>query len=200
MFSLDQNAAVQVNGGGNRISESGIYKGKITRAEWSSSQSSQAAFINIDFKSDDGMEANYMSICYQKGDGQQAFGYKTLMAIMAVCGVQNITQASHNGKTICPELTDKAIALALQAESDWYQDKNTNEWKPTTNMHIYVPFERATGKTAKEKLQNLEAKTHLTLKVNDKKPKPQPMPTQYEHQQSQAQYSDVPEFSDNIPF
>lgn len=177
MFTLDQEAAKSV-GQSNRINESGIYAGVITRFEYSESQSSQAKFVNIDFKTNDGREANYMSLCYQKGDGGRAFGYNTIMAIMACTGVNQTSMVNHNGKNICPELTNKPIAFALQAEGDWFQDKETGDWKPTTNMHIAMPFDVQTRKTAKETLENSEAKTVNVFKPTDKPGKPKPMPTQ----------------------
>lgn len=206
MFTLDTKAASNVNGGGNRINESGIYKGKITRAEWNTSNSSQAGFLSIDFKSDDGKEAKFMSICYQKGDGTRAFGYDTMMAIMAVTQNRNITSANLNGKNVCPELKDKPITLALQAEGDWYQDEQTGEYKPTTNMVIYVPFNYQTGQTAKELLAGINASVINNLVVNDRKGKDKPQQG-YANQsqpQTQAQAGFTPQmnndYDDSIPF
>lgn len=210
MFQLDTEAASKVNGGGNRINESGIYKGKITRAEWSASNSSQAAFLNIDFKSDCGKEAKFMSICYQKGDGSKAFGYDTMMAIIATTKNRQVTSADYNGKKVCPELIDKPIALALQAEQDWYFDDQSGDYKPTTNMLIYVPFVYDTGHTAKELLSKLEPQTITRLVVNDRKPKDKPVqqsqggfaPNQQSAPQGGASNPMEPpiDFDDDIPF
>lgn len=202
MFTLDKEAAMNV-GASNRIAESGIYAGTITRFEYSESQSSQAKFVNIDFKSNDGREANYMSLCYQKVDGTRSFGFNTIMAIMACTGVSQTSMVNHGGKNICPELTNKGIAFALQAEGDWYQDKNTGKWKPTTNMHIAMPFDVQTKKTAKETIEGTEAKVVSAMKVVDKPSKPQPMATQAQggYDNSMPSY-DVPptDYEDSIPF
>jgi hypothetical protein len=204
MFHLDAEAAKSVNGSGSRINESGVYDGFITRAEWTDSPSSQAKFLNIDFKCHDGREASYMSICYQKGDGSKSFGYNTMMAIMACMKIRGVTSSNVAGKNVCPEMTGSAITLALQAEGDWYQDKNTGEWKPTTNMHIYVPFSSETKQTAKEILDNLSGETYGKISINDKKPKPKPQDQynqQQAHQQAQPQYNEPPmDFDDGIPF
>ena len=193
MFQLDQAAASSVNGGGNRINESGIYDGVITRAEWSQSQSSQAAFLNLDFKSDDGKEANYMSICFQKGNGERAFGYNTMMAIMACCKLRNITQAQMGDKLVCPELTNARVTLGLQAEADWFQDKVTNEWKPTTNMQVFIPFNSETKQTAKEFLEGASSSVYGKISISDRKPKPKP------EMQSQPQYDEPPMGNEGFP-
>lgn len=212
MFQLDTNAAKSVTGAGNYINESGLYDGVITRAEWSDSPSSQAKFLNLDFKSDEGQEANYMSICYQKGDGTKSFGYNTMMAIMACCKVRSVTSQNVNGKNVCPELTGAHVTLGLQAEADWYQDKDTSEYKPTTNMHIYLPFTKDTKQTAKELLDNLSGDTYGRVLIKDKKAKDKPSAGASSQQQSgwgqpqqqqapQQQYNGAPmDFDDDIPF
>ena len=207
MFQLDTNAAKSVIGGGNRINESGIYDGVITRAEWTKSPSSSAEFLNIDFKSDDGREANYMSICYKKGDGSNSFGWNTLNALMACAKLRGVTSVNHGGKDICPELTNAQITIALQAEGDWFQDKETGEWKPTTNMHIYVPFTKDTKQTAKELLDGISGDTYGKLTITDRKGKDKPVSGGYSEpqnsmpQNSAPQYNEPPmDFDDEIPF
>lgn len=208
MFQLDTNAASSVNGGGNRISESGIYSGEITKAEWSNSNSSQAEFLNIDFKSDDGREARFMSICYKKGNGEQSFGYNTMMALIACTKNRSVSAQDYNGKSVAPELMGKKVKLALQAEPDWFLDSDTGEYKPTTNMHIYVPFEYESGKSAKELLNKQDAQLINTLVVNDKKAKEKPVANQGQQQggftpqqQGGTAYSEPPiDFDDGIPF
>ena len=175
MFNLDVEAAKTAESNGNRINESGIYTGTITRAEWSKSQTSQAEFFNVDFKGDDGKEASYMSICFKKGDGTNSFGYNIMNKIMACTGQRSLNKVPMGEKITCPELTNARVSFALQAEHDWYQDKNTGEWKPTVNMVISTPFKADTGQSAKEVLEQLPAEAIKTTVVNDRKPKEKPV-------------------------
>ena len=214
MFNLDTNAAKTDDAIGSRINESGIYAGSIVRAEWTKSPSSQAEFLNLDFKTDEGKEANYMSICFKKGDGTSSFGYNIINKMMACCGLRQLNKQQLGEKTVCPELTNARIKLALQAEADWYADKNTGEQKPTTNMHVYVPFKADSGQSAKEVLEQSAAELITKLVVNDRKPKDKPIesaPQSYGAAQAQhapqmaPAYQGAPagqgaDFDDDIPF
>jgi hypothetical protein len=216
MFNLDVAAASTSDSISNRINASGIYTGVITRAEWSKSQTSQAEFFNIDFKDDEGKEANYMSICFKKGDGTNSFGYNIMNKIMACTGQRSLNKVVVGDKTTCPELTNARIKFALQAEQDWYKDKTTGEYKPTTNMIISIPFSSQTGQSAKEVLESAPAVAITTTVVKDRKPKDKPMadmnapqsfgtpPPNHQPPQmapAQAQYSaPTTDFDDDIPF
>lgn len=175
MFNLDVEAAKTSDSISNRINESAIYTGTITRAEWSKSQTSQAEFFNVDFKDDEGKEANYMSICFKKGDGTNSFGYNIMNKIMACTGQRSLNKVSIGDKVTCPELTNARVSFALQAEHDWYQDKQTQEWKPTVNMVISTPFKADTGQSAKEVLEQSPAVAITTTVVSDRKPKDKPV-------------------------
>lgn len=175
MFNLDTNAAKTDDSQSNRINESGIYSGVITRAEWSKSKSSQAQFMNIDFKTDDGKESNYMNLIIKGKDGQNVFGYNILNKIMACCGLRHLSGVQMGEKMVCPELTNARIKFALQAEPDWFKDKDTGEQKPIINMIISVPFKHDSGQSAKEILEQLPATQITTLKVSDRKAKDKPV-------------------------
>lgn len=175
MFNLDVEAAKTSDSISNRINESAIYTGTITRAEWSKGiGESQSEFFNIDFKDDEGKEANYMSICFKKRDGTNSFGYNIMNKIMACTGQRSLNKVQMGEKITCPELTNARIKFALQAEHDWYQDKQTGEWKPTVNMSVSIPFKADTGQTAKEVLEQSQAVAINTTVVNDRKPKDKP--------------------------
>ena len=178
MFDLDVNAAKTDDSVSNRINESGIYTGTITKAEWSKSLSSQAQFFNIDFESDDGKTANYMSICFKKGDGTNSFGYNIMNKIMACCAVRKLTSVQMGEKLTCPELTNVRVKFALQAEHGWFEDKNSGEQRQKVDMIISVPFKADTGQSAKEVLESLPASQVNTIKVTDRKPKEKPAATQ----------------------
>lgn len=198
MFTLDNQAAMDLNQS-NRLNESGIYFGTITRAEYTDSPNG-AGFLNIDFKTDDGKEANYMSLCHRKNDGSRAFGFNIIMAIMACMGVQKTSEVNHNNKRICPELTGKRVGLALQAEADWYWCKKDYKMKQTTNMNIFMPFDPQSKQTAKEKIQQTPAELINKLTVEDKPAKPEPMPTQAQQEMAQANqpYNQSPTSQDNF--
>jgi hypothetical protein len=211
MFNLDTTAAKTDDSQSNRINESGIYSGVITRAEWSKSQSSQAQFINLDFKTDDGKESNYMNLTIKGKDGQNVFGYNILNKIMACCGLRHLSGVQMGEKMACPELTNARIKLALQAEPDWFKDKNTGEYKPTINMIISTPFKHGSGQSAKEILEQLPATQITTLKVSDRKAKDKPVdapvqswgnaPASHAPQMSPAYNQPSNDFDDSqIPF
>lgn len=192
MFNLDVEAAKTSDSISNRINESAIYTGVITRAEWSKGiGESQAEFFNIDFKDDEGKEANYMSICFKKRDGTNSFGYNIMNKIMACTGQRSLNKAQMGEKLMCPELTNARIKFALQAEHDWYQDKVTGEWKPTVNMIISIPFKADTGQSAKEVLEQSQAVAITTTVVNDRKPKEKPVDN-LAPQQAQQSWGNAP--------
>jgi len=224
MFNLDVEAANAEDSMNTRIDKSGIYTGTITRAEWSKSQTSQAECFDLDFVNDEGLEAKYMRIWFKKKDGTNSFGYNVMNRIMACCSLRTLNKVQMGDKVTCPELTNARITFALQAEADWYEDKNTGEQKPTINMIISAPFKADTGQSAKEILATppLPATQIKTLVVNDRKPKDKPMaamqapaqswgtpPAQMAPQQSGPAYQQAPHqefakagqgFDDDLPF
>lgn len=215
MFNLDTNAAKTEESANNRINESGIYAGVITRAEWTKGANSQAEFLGIDFKDDEGREANYMNICFKKRDGENSFGYNIINKIMACCSLRQLNKAQVGDKLSCPELVGARVSFALQAEHDWFKDKTTGEYKPTVNMIISTPFKADSGQSAKEVLEQSPAELIKTIKVNDRKPKDKPVDTPAQswgnapanHAPQQApSYNQAPAgsgvnyFDDDIPF
>jgi len=207
MFNLDVEAANAEDSMNTRIDKSGIYTGTITRAEWSKSQSSLAECFDLDFVNDEGLESKYMRIWFTKKDGTNSFGYNVMNRIMACCSLRTLNKVQMGEKLTCPELTNARITFALQAEADWYEDKNTGEQKPTINMIISTPFKADTGQSAKEVLAQLPADQIKTFVVNDRKPKDKPMAAMQAPAQSWGtpppvtqQQSNQPEFDDSIPF
>lgn len=175
-FTLDTEAANSADTMSTRINASGIYTGTITRAEWSKGTGeSKAEFLNIDFKDDEGQEANYMSICFKKRDGSNNFGYNIINKIMACCSLRSLNKAQLGDKLMCPELTNARVKFALQAEADWFKDKTTGEQKPTVNMSISIPFKADSGQSAKEVLSQAPAVSITTTVVKDRKPKDKPV-------------------------
>lgn len=189
MFTLDTEAAKTEDTLGSRIDKSGVYPGTITRAEWSKSATSQAEFFNIDFKDDEGKDAKYMNLIIKNKLGEKAFGYNILNRIMACCALRQLTSVPVGDKMQCPELTNMRVQFALQAEADWFKDKVTGEYKPTTNMIISVPFSAQSGQSAKEVLEQLPATAITTIVVSDRKPKDKPVDA------GQQQYSGAPQMA-----
>jgi hypothetical protein len=136
--------------------------------------------------------------------------------IMACTGQRSLNKVPMGEKVTCPELTNVRIKFALQAQHDWYQDKQTGEWKPKVDMVISTPFKADTGQSAKEVLEQSQAVAINTTVVNDRKPKDKPVDN-LAPQQSQQSWGNAPanhpapnmapapqqgaqDFDDDIPF
>ena len=112
-FTYNQEEAATV-GAGQYVTKSGGYDVKVVSAKITKSQTqgSQAEFLEFDLETREGQKANYVSICYKKGDGTQLdFGNKLIMAIMGCAGIQTLT-ADANG--VCAGLIGKSFKAILQ--------------------------------------------------------------------------------------
>lgn len=155
MFSYNQDEAVKA-GVSNYITETGAYSGKIVSAEWIVSTQKQTKGIEITFQSDDGLRANYLTMYYQKSNGEMIAGSKMLNAIIGCVRGSNLTSKSvqdqSGTKYFCPELEGKTIGLALQKVLYTKQD-GSDGYK----FEIRIPFIPQTGKTLSEQLGNKDA-------------------------------------------
>ncbi|MFT0140736.1 hypothetical protein ACEK07_45925 [Alcanivoracaceae bacterium MT1] len=120
-FQYDQRAAIDTSsGGGEYITESCVVRGLIQEAKWVKANSG-ALGLEISFESESGQKANYLTIYYQKKDGQKnEVGYGQINQIMGCTGVRSLS----NQNNYAIELNCKPIAFALERENYRKNDGN----------------------------------------------------------------------------
>lgn len=153
MFEFDRGAALEADRS-DRISESGYYTGKITRFI-QDPKTSGAVMVVIDFESDDSTNANYVSLCIQKKNGDVAFGAKHIQALMGLLKIPRATPVKKvvDGKE---ELhydcfCNKSIGFGLQK---CFRADDNSKYK----FELKHFFDKATGKTFSELANNTDAK------------------------------------------
>ena len=157
-YTLNTEAAKQADNKFSRIDSSGKYVGVFTRAEKVTSKSG-AKGIDFSFKSDDGEQADYLSLWTHNKEGKELQGFKTLMAIMTCLKLKTIdategevekyNSASQQREKVRVELfqsmMNTPVGLLIQIEE---QEYNGNIQRRT---NIYAPF-TPDGFTASEVL------------------------------------------------
>lgn len=163
-YALDADSA-RSHGAGASINETGAYVGKITKAMEVTSSNGNPG-IEIDFETEDGRAARYMTIWMNGSDGRPNRRSKALLdAIMAALGIRGCTRQQTQmevydkdagGKTtktvtVLPELMTNPIGFVLQKELSTYNGKERYK------MLMHMPFDANTRQTAKEKLDQTPA-------------------------------------------
>lgn len=162
-YKLEKEAAIKATGS-SRITETGAYVGKFTRAEAIESQYGTKG-IEFSFVDENDNTADFLTLYTVKSNGEKiSFGYNQVMALMTCLKVKEIeksfgmvskydfksNQVKQQRAEIYPALMNKDIGLLLQAEE--YQ---SNDGSAKTRMVIAGFFEAATGLMAKEILENI---------------------------------------------
>lgn len=178
-YSLDPNKAREGSGRtSSRITETGAYVGVITVAK-AVTAGTGAKGIELAFKSNDGLDANYLTLYTHNKDGNPIFGEKQLYALMTCLKVKTITAVERviteydfdmkkdvqKPATVYLELMNKPIGLVLQAEE--YENSN-HEVKE--KMSYFTAFEASTKKLAVEILDQKSAEA-LDKILKNLKPK-----------------------------
>lgn len=210
MYNLNVNDAKAADQIGRFIKETGKYQGTITRAEAVKSKQGTDG-VEFTFVSDDGREAEYLTLWTIKSDGTNLSDFKKLMAIMACCQVKAMQPKPMMVKkfdreagakvgtqiTGFAELTNKKIGFLLQKELYTKDDGSDG-----SSIRIYAAFQHGTELTATEILERKTSPVALGKLVeglhdkdNRKKgPRSAPAPA-FEA----AGDSGVP-FDDDVPF
>ncbi len=204
-YSLNPESAKQANTS-NRITETGKYIGKFTRAESVTSKQGTEG-IEFTFESDDGQTADFLTLWTVNKDGKEIFGLKMVNAIMtclrakSISGTEAMIEKFENGAkhkvsaTVYPDLMGKHIGLLLQREEYEKQNGDTGN-----KFNIYACFDAATNMTASEILDRATTSDQLgkiAATLRDK-----PMQKRAGPKQSSAPPSggDFDDFKDDIPF
>lgn len=129
-YNLNQESAKQADNFGNYLDETGKYKGTFIVAEAVTSTKGTEG-IEFTFKSEDGREANYLTIWTHAKDGKELQGLKTLNAIMACMRLPKIEVAKMSIEKydtnqrqkvqvvsdVFPALMKRPIGVLLQREA-----------------------------------------------------------------------------------
>ena len=198
MFSYDQQMASQIGGGLSY--KSGGYDVKIVSAKFVNGKS-----LELNLEEKEGRKFNYVSINYQKNDGQpNDYGWKMINAIMGSVGVAKLS-SDNNGN--CPELIGRYMKAVLQ-RIDYTKTSGEKAGEDAWKFDFKLPANIKTGQTVKEALEGkpAEAFDKLSLAIEDKDERvsggvvnhgslPQQAP------QGQPKYNEPPmDFDDDIPF
>lgn len=158
-FIQDPKKAASI-GSSQNINETGAYIGKFVRV-YAETAPSGAEFIRFDFMATDGRVAS-PRICVQDKEGKETFGSAIVHAAMTVLRVAEMQAVERsikfrNGESrVVPffaDLCNKPIGIFVQREN--YVD---NKGEARYTMNLLTPFDVATQKTAKELINNSEAK------------------------------------------
>lgn len=172
-YALNADHAKQGDSNGGRITETGQYIGKFTRAEAVTSKKGTEG-VEFSFESDDGQSADYLTLWTYNTDGKELFGLKFLNAIMTCMKVKamtpkkatvekwdaSVSQRAPVEATVFPELMDKPIGLLLQREQYLKNDGGIGE-----KMGIAGMFESTTLFTASEILDKAKTPEKLAKKA-----------------------------------
>jgi len=176
-YQLDTESAKQAENIGAHISETGCYIGTLISAESIVSRNKSEG-VELSFKSDEGQTANFITLWTHNKDGKELYSLKTLNALMTCVEARTLTPIAGKiekrvdgnkqivSATIFPELTSKRVGLLLQ-KAPYTKGDGSAGYK----MEIFVPFEAATKRTAREKLDKVikgEALPKLIAMLKDK--------------------------------
>lgn len=166
-YTLNAELARQV-GASLRITRSGKYAGRFTRAELVTSRQ-RSEGVEFTFESDDGQTADYLTCWTHNVDGRELYGLKVLNAILTCMRVREIVarpgkvadrQAGQRDARVFPQLVDQPIGLVLQREEYQKQDGSVG-WK----FNVVAPFEVSSGLTAGEVLAQASEPVQLERMV-----------------------------------
>jgi hypothetical protein len=174
-YDLNPEAAKQAEQG--RITETGKYKGVFTRAEAVVSKKSTEG-VEFSFKSDDGSDADFLTLWTHNADGKELFGLKVLNALMTCIRIKQINPAQATiekwvdgskqkvNATIFPDLTNKPIGVLLQKES-----YTKNDGSIGSKLNLVGCYDASTEMTASEilnKATKAEKLPAMIAKLRDK--------------------------------
>jgi hypothetical protein len=166
-YTLNTDLAKQV-GATLRISRSGKYVGRFTRAEQVASRQ-RSEGVEFTFETEDGQTADFLSCWTHNVDGRELYGLKVLNAILTCMRLREIVPKAGKVKErtggtrdarVFPQLLDEPVGLVLQREEYLKQNGDVG-WK----FNIVAPFEARTGRTAAEVLADVDEPMQLERMV-----------------------------------
>lgn len=157
-YQLDPAAAKNANSGGKRISEAGVYVGKI-HAAWCETNKNGTEGVFIQFHANTGQEAGPLALYTFNKDGKALSGYDALNALMTCVRVKELQPSKgkvtvydfdsqsdvEKTKDVFPALNGKPIGFLLRLEE---YENSGGELK--TRLVIAGTFDPATKQMATE--------------------------------------------------
>lgn len=218
MFKLDQDQARKSDQSfGGKIEQKGKYKGEITRFVWIKSKNTGAKGVELRFKSDAGETAMFQ-IYTHSAAGDEYFGYKQLMSLLAVLNIRTeikpkpaqymvwdkVAKAEVEKELLgFPMVEGKRLGILVELEDSEYQGNVTT--KPIVSMF----FQADTELSASEVLDGTTVPALVAARVPKLRHKTlQPKRGQEAQSQGSRKLSDseshanqsVPFDEDDIPF
>lgn len=189
VFMTFDKEAAQKAGGSDFINETGEYVGKI-KAKAITAKSG-ALGIELSIKTDQGLTGNYISIYFQKANGETIkSGYNHLQSMMGLLRVGTLQQpvSDGNGDFWIKEFDEKRIGLVLQKRLYSKTDGSDGY-----DFQLRAVFDADTQQTYKEKSEDKPAEKvrYLDESLKDIDERGQ------NHTQTQNQQSEAP---DNFDF
>lgn len=151
-FTFDERAATGADKGGI-IQFSGVYKGRFTKAVAGKTQNG-AKYVEFEFEAESGESCKYLKVYTTKRDGERAFGYGMMCALMGLLNFQTVDAVQDGDVFTLPAFCGKLITVALQREE--YKHNGKLKWK----MNILHFFDAVTKQTYAEKKAGKPAKIH----------------------------------------
>lgn len=204
-YGMNEEAAAEADNNFIRLSRTGGYTGQITMAKKVTSLKGTEG-IEMSFKSDEGAEASFLTLWTINNKGEQIYGFKQLSALMACMRLKDVRgqQAEidvydYDSKMdkkvsafVFPGLMNAPVGLVLQNE-----EYLNNSGQLKNRMIIHSFFEASSRKTAKEVLNNSEAKT-LDMILGSLQDKKLPANSGAQQQQSDGMldYGTMPEYDE----
>lgn len=197
VFTYNQDVAVAASSAGKYITESCVSRGFIMSAKWTTGQNSSAEFLELTFESEQGQTANYISINYRKKDGKpNEIGVGQIQNLMGVTGVKSLSRQQSGNDIIAPELTRKAVTLALERENGVKLDGTAK-----FSLAFRGAFSANSGKTVAEHINNEQAKSIEYWRARlAENPQGKPVSAPAQNQQYAAFDNAAPAHEDDIPF
>ena len=188
-MSYDEEIAAQAEPQKSYIKESGIYDGKIVKCIVKEAQHSDAWAVEFSFISNEGEEANYLSLWQANKKGEQFYtdkngnprplpGLSITQSIMGLLGIKQLHPVQGKESIGFKEFTNKEIAFGLQ-KVIYTKTDNTEGSK----FNIVRAFKPVTHKTLTEFRAGKEADA-CKFKIEDKDERDS-QPQQGSYQQTQ---------------
>lgn len=162
-MTFDKEAA-QKAGGSDYVTETGGYVGSIQAKAITAKSGSLG--IEFSMKTNEGLQANYIQIYFQKSDGERIkSGYGHLQSLMGLLQVGELANPTpdQNGDCWIKELCNKNIGLFLQKRM--YTKSNGDDGY---DFQLRAVFDPQTFQTYKEKSNGVQAQRIPYMDENTK--------------------------------
>ncbi|EEZ85526.1 hypothetical protein VME_45880 [Vibrio harveyi 1DA3] len=164
-MKFNQDAAKK-GGVSEYVLDGGAYVGNITAKHLIASTGTKG----VEFTLTGDLKANYLTVWYEKADGEELSGFNVIQSIMGLLKLKGLTLGAHEQEI--PELKNKPVGLVLQKVLT-----TKNDGSDGFKFEIKFPFSATSRKTYREALEGKPAtgvdKYLETLKDKDQRKEPE---------------------------